>query len=77
MRTIIYLLLIKWSTKKKQNKPSSNTKANEDKFEKVSVDSVKTIPNLVKLDLNLEILNNYLEDIQEAVNDHAPAISSL
>lgn len=41
----------------------NNSKINEDKFEKVSVDSVKTIPNLVKLDLNLDILKNYLEDI--------------
>lgn len=59
------------------NEKEGKDKENEDRFEKVSVDSVKTIPNLVKLDLNLDILKNYLEEIQVAVNDHASAISVL
>ena len=39
------------------------SKDKNEQFEKVSVDSLKTIPNLVKLDLNLDYLKNYLEDI--------------
>lgn len=28
----------------------------------------------MKLDVNLDTLKNYLEDIQEAINDHAKSI---
>ncbi len=38
---------------------------------------VKTLPQLVKFDLNLDILKNYIEEIQEAINSHAGAISGL
>jgi hypothetical protein len=38
---------------------------------------VKTLPQLVKFDLNLDILKNYIEEIQEAINSHASAINGL
>lgn len=49
-----------------------------EQYDKVSVaESVKTIPPLVKIDLNLDILKTYLEEIQIAVNDHAHTISGM
>ena len=38
---------------------------------------MKTIPPLVKLDLNLDSLKTFLEDIQEAINDHASSIQDM
>ena len=35
---------------------------------------VKSLPQLVKLDVNLDTLKNFLEDIQDAINDHAKSI---
>lgn len=49
-------------------------------YEKISDDArstVKTLPQLVKLDINLDTLKNFLEDIQEAINDHAKTIGVI
>jgi hypothetical protein len=49
-----------------------------EQYEKVSVETtVKTIPQLVKIDLNLDTLKGYLEEIHIAVNDHAETIKSM
>ncbi len=39
-------------------------------------EKVKTLP-LVQLDVNMDTLKNFLEDIQEAINDHAKSISVM
>lgn len=39
--------------------------------------SVKTLAPLVKFDLNLDFLKAYLEEIHDAVNDHASSISTM
>lgn len=51
--------------------------AKEVEIEKQSDDEVKTLPQLVKLDLNLDTLKTFLEDIQEAINDHASTIKNM
>jgi len=50
---------------------------NGEKIENASVESVKTLAPLVKFDLNLDFLKQYLEEIHNAVNDHANSISVM
>lgn len=56
----------------------SHVFSEDGEYERVSMESpsVKTLP-LVKLDVNMDTLKNYLEDIQEAVNDHAKSIGVM
>lgn len=39
--------------------------------------SIKTLPPLVKFDLNLESLRTCLEEVHAAINDHASSLNSL
>lgn len=61
------------------NLQKSEVLSESDNYEKVSDNTpkVKTVPQLVKLDVNLDTLKNFLEDIQEAINDHAKTIGLI
>jgi len=39
--------------------------------------SIKTLPPLVRFDLNLESLRTCLEEVHSAINDHAASLTSL
>jgi hypothetical protein len=48
---------------------NSNKKLERDRFEKISTDTLKTIPPLVKIDFNMDYLKNFLEDLQKTINE--------
>ena len=75
-----YRLGMKEVSKKGEQIPRGSKIFSDDgDFEKVSAETprVKTLPQLVQLDVNIDTLKNFLEDIQEAVNDHAKSIGLI
>lgn len=67
------------SPKKPPTKKTLTTDG-DDKFEKISDDTfsqIKTLPQLVQVDVNLDTLKNFLEDIQEAINEHAKTMQAM
>ena len=61
-------------TKTQPHKPEEEKK--EEQHPPKKSPSGKALPQLVSLDLNLDSLKGFLEEIQEVINEHARTLAS-